>query len=601
MSSPFDFSFPPFDALSPLERIDIARQIDIEYYAAGSTIIPANSSIEALYVVMKGLVVGGAEQDVYFTEHELFDGKALLEGQCAYAFSAFEDTLLWRIARESVLRLSQHNPTFAAYFYQDVARRMAELSPSPHQLSQATLMLTRVRDACISPVHYVAHDASVLEAAQCLQQFGVSSVLIQTGQGCGIFTQSDLCQMVSKGLIPAQEKVAAHASFKLISVAPDATLHQAMILMIRHGIHRVLVAHDGEISGVLEQLDLLTSLAGNPHSIGLQIDRSRNLAELKLASDQFLPVIQMLHHSGMKVTLIAELISELRQKLLAKLFALLAPAEMLNHVCLLVLGSEGRGEQILRTDQDNALIIEDGYSHPELETVCQQFNAALQTLGYPPCPGGIMVSNPQWRQSVSGFKQEINDWTYTPSAENIIKLAIWIDGCAVTGNTTLLYKLQSHLQKWLDSNTPFMAHFALPLEQFPTPLGLFSRLVTGEEKLLDLKKGGLFPITHGLRSLALEKGIAATNSYERLAAFVTRSGDTVLTSALAQDLSETLRFLQGLQLKYGLQAISAGKSTFNQIDPAQLTALERDLIKDAFSVVKQFRTLLRHHFKLGLL
>ncbi|QLG86771.1 CBS domain-containing protein [Chitinibacter bivalviorum] len=599
MSTPFDFSYPPFDALTALERNELLKHLDIEYYAAGSNIIVPNSPMLALFVVMKGLVVGGVEQDVYFAEHELFDGKAVLEGQCPHAFIAQEDTLLWRIPREHILQLSQRNATFAAYFYQDVARRIAELTPSPHQLSQATQMLSRVRDAALSPIHYIAADASVLEATQCLEQYQISSVLVQTEQGSGIFTQSDLRKLVCQGLIPAQEKAALHATYQLLSIESDATLHQAMILMIRHGIHRVLVQQHGQLIGVLEQLDLLASLANNPHSIGLQIDRASSIDELQTASDRFLPVIQLLHHSGMKVTLIAELIGELRQKLLAKLFQLLAPPEMLQHVCLLVLGSEGRGEQILRTDQDNALIIADDYQHPALESICQQFNEALHRFGYPPCPGGIMVSMPQWRKTVSEFKQQLNDWTYTPNGENVMKLAIWVDATAVTGNTSLLYTLQEHFNKWLDSNTQFMAYFAFPIEHFPTPLSLFSRLVTsGQQNVLDLKKGGLFPITHGLRSLALEARIQTKNSYARLAALC---GGNVIDEQMAQDLSETLSYLQSLQLKYGLAAILSGKATINLIDPAQLTALERELLKDAFGVVKQFRSLLRHHFKLGML
>lgn len=599
MTSPFDFSLPPFDLLSPIERSQLAQQIDIEYYPAGQTIIDAHTPMQALYLVMKGLVIGGAEHDIYIAEHELFDGKAVLEGECQQQFVAQEDTLLWRIPREAVVKLCQSNTKFAAYFYQDVARRMAELTPNPHQLSQATLMLSRVRDANTSPVHFVAADASVLEAAQVLQQHHCSAVLIQTTHGCGIFTQSDLCHLVSQGHIPAQTRVADHASFQLHSVEPDSTLHQAMIVMIRHGIHRVLIAEQGQISGILEQLDLLTSLANNPHSIGVQIERATQVEELHAASARFLPLIQLLQHSGMKVTLIAELISELRQKLLAKLFTLLAPAEMLQSVCLLVLGSEGRGEQILRTDQDNALIIADGYDHPELESVCTRFNSELSALGYPPCPGGIMVTNPQWRQTVSGFKNQINQWTYTPSAEHVMNLAIWLDGSAVLGNTSLMYELKAHLYQWLDSNTSYMAHFALALEQFPTPLTLFSRLITqGEKHQLDLKKGGIFPITHGLRSLALEAQIDVQNSYQRLAAL---KGGTVINDALAQDLAETLSFFQTLQLKYGLQAQLGHKTSVNLIDPSQLSALERDLLKDALGVVKQFRSLLRHHFKLDRL
>ena len=69
------------------------------------------------------------------------------------------------------------------------------------------------------------------------------------------------------------------------------------------------------------------------------------------------------------------------------------------------MGSEGRGEQIIRTDQDNALILRDGFAFPALEAVTQAFNAALIGFGYPPCPGGIMLSRPLWCQPLAGFRE----------------------------------------------------------------------------------------------------------------------------------------------------------------------------------------------------
>ena len=93
--------------------------------------------------------------------------------------------------------------------------------------------------------------------------------------------------------------------------------------------------------------------------------------------------------------------------MLRKLFELLAPPELLDNSCLLVLGSEGREEQVLKTDQDNALILRDDFSHPDLERITAEFTASLLEFGYPPCPGNIMVSNPYWTKSVAAFKEEL--------------------------------------------------------------------------------------------------------------------------------------------------------------------------------------------------
>jgi CBS domain-containing protein len=143
----------------------------------------------------------------------------------------------------------------------------------------------------------------------------------------------------------------------------------------------------------------------------------------------------------------------------------------------------------------------------------------------------------------------------------------------------------------------FLAHFARAVDAFDTPIGLFNNLITSEGTgdALDLKKGGIFPIVHGVRSLAIERGVLETSTDRR----IIRLRDLgVLKAEFARDLSQAFRFLLMLRLD-GQLAASAGTSG-TLVRPAQLSSMERHLLRDALQVVKQFREIVRHHFKLGV-
>ncbi|UUZ69534.1 DUF294 nucleotidyltransferase-like domain-containing protein [Polaromonas sp. P2-4] len=124
---------------------------------------------------------------------------------------------------------------------------------------------------------------------------------------------------------------------------------------------------------------------------------------------------------------------ELNRPILARLWSFVAPAELVHNSCLIVMGSEGRGEQILKTDQDNALLVRDGYSCPELDQSVRRFNQALMDFGYPPCPGNIMVTNPLWCQPLAGFRDSIRQWLYGSETDGPMNLAIFMDARAVAG------------------------------------------------------------------------------------------------------------------------------------------------------------------------
>jgi CBS domain-containing protein len=182
------------------------------------------------------------------------------------------------------------------------------------------------------------------------------------------------------------------------------------------------------------------------------------------------------------------------------------------------MGSEGRGEQILKTDQDNALLLRDGFEWPGLEDVARQFNAALTAFGYPACPGNIMLTNPLWRQHLGDFKVTIADWVLGSHPDGPMHLAIFMDARAVAGDTNLLAEAQAHLQGLFGGHAALLARFASAIDQFSESGTWWDKLSTlrgRTEQAFDLKKLGTFPIVHGIRTLSLEyrtSGLRTTGS-----------------------------------------------------------------------------------------
>jgi CBS domain-containing protein len=598
MTSPFNFSQAPFDCLSTEERQRLSEQVDVGYFPKDTCIHEAGSSVSTLYVVLKGMVSEHGEGEIlaYYGALDSFDSRAMLSGYAQHRLLAVEDTLLFCLPRELVLELTHKNPLFGAFFYQEVAARLSALANRPLQGQLQSMLMSRVDAAYLSPARWLEYEDSVLSAAELMRKHHASCVLVYTPEGPGIFTRSELRDFVIGGEPAASTPIGPLARHPLVTIEADAYLYNAQLLMAQHTIQRLVVTREGLVIGILEQIELLSFLGNQSHIVLAQIERAESIGELLAANHSMDALITLLHQNGVKVPLIADLLCQLRRHLLGRVFSLLAPPEILEHVCLLVLGSEGRGEQILKTDQDNALLIEDGYTHPALHDICEAFSQTLLNFGYPPCPGGIMLNQAEWCCEVSTMRQHLLAWMRDANAENVMRLAIWADASAITGKLSLMNELSLYQMPEMDA--AFLARFALPVMQFEVPLNFLSRLVVNagaDRDKLDIKKGGIFPLVHGIRSLAVKASISASNTYQRIDGLL---GRQLLPVDLAQDLRETLTFFQSLRVQHGLTAMAQGKRPDNLIDPATLSTLERDLLKDALGVVKRFRQLIAHHFQL---
>ena len=293
------------------------------------------------------------------------------------------------------------------------------------------------------------------------------------------------------------------------------------------------------------------------------------------------------------------LVGELNARLFAKLWSLLAPPALIANSCLIVMGSEGRGEQILKTDQDNGLLLRDGFEAPDLAAIATRFNGALAELGYPPCPGDIMLTNPLWRQPLATFRETIRDWLYGSDPEGPMRLAIFFDASAVAGDATLLQEARDHLDRILAGSDAFVARFAAAADQFSEGGSWWSWLTTRrDDTQLDLKKIGTFPIVHGVRALALRHRVREVGTAARLQRLVAAGA---LDAALARDLLDALHCLMGLKLAHQLRQRAAGQVPGNLLRPADLGTLERDTLHGALAIVRRFRALLVQRFRLDAL
>ena len=299
---------------------------------------------------------------------------------------------------------------------------------------------------------------------------------------------------------------------------------------------------------------------------------------------------------GVKLRFAMELLAALNGRIIHKAFRFLMPEERQSQSCLLVMGSEGRGEQILKTDQDNALILADGSDWPEIEASMQKLTETLGALGYPPCPGNIMVSNPQWVASESAWRGKIARWASSRDPDALMNLAIMLDAHAIAGNAGLLDGLREHLFARGSHDELLLSYFARGVLRYSTPLTLFGTLKRPEHGI-DIKKGGIFPIVHGVRTLALERRIAPTSTFARLDALV---DDGRLDRPFADDLGEAMALFSELRLRQQLESLETHDTSLepNRVVVQRLSGFERDLLREALHTVKEFKQRLSQRFHL---
>lgn len=605
MPNAFNFSASPFDSLTQQEQRLVRDHVDVVYFRADEVVLDVGAVPAHLFVVIKGYVdqLDADELTATYGPDDCFDGRGLVAGKASSRFVAAEEVVAYALARHTVQELIAANATFGALLFSDLGAKLSAAGQRQSGNELQALNMARVDQAFVRPAHVVDAGTDVVSVVRLFQQERTTNVLVQDGRQqpprLGIFTTNALQRAILSGRPLDQIPVGELSNYSLITVRPGDQVGDALAIMLRHHIHRVVVADGERIHGVLEALDVFSFLSNHSMLITLRINDAANIDELAEAAAQLTGMIGRQFRSGTRVGLIARMVQDLNARLFDRAWQLIAPAELVANSCLFVMGSEGRGEQLLKTDQDNGLVLRDGYAPPaDLPGICERFSDALARFGYPPCPGGIMVSNPAWRMSAADFAQTARRWLAMPEADSLMNLAIFMDAHAVSGDARLLDAVKASLMQMATDSDALLARFASAIDAFGGSVGWWNRLLGDAGERLNLKKEGIFPLVHGVRSLALAGRLDATGTVERIEALVQR-GD--LSADMGRELTESLHFFMSLKLKAGLAELDRQQPVSGAVDAKALSSFERDLLKDTLGVVKRFKAQLHHRFKMNAL
>ena len=609
MSESFNMDNLPFSLLSQKEQAMLNNNLDIAYFQKGETIITAGEVPEGVFIVLKGKVGesdgselvdndAAASVFVHYQDEDYFGGWSVLNGKAIHNFIAVEETICHVLPTRILLDLIADNALFADYFQQNLTAKREIVAQHGQNQDMAEFMLARIEDGTIREPLIVLEGTSIVEATRMMREMKADCVLAKKGNRYGMVTGTDLLDAVIIKNLPLDSDVSEIASYRLITTDPQDYLFNALIMMTQQQIERVVVMRGTELFGIVELTDVLSHFSSHSHVIGLRVERAQTVEDLRAAAQGLTDLIKALISTGVKIRFTMELLAAMNGRIISKLFDLVIPNDMRPHVCLIVMGSEGRGEQIMKTDQDNGLLFRDGLEWPEMHAVMQKFSETLISFGFPPCPGNIMVSNPEWVNSTNEWAEKLSRWSQKFDGESVMKLAIAVDGKPLAGNAAMFKVARNAFLRSIKNNDIFFSHFAKAALNFDTPLTFFGNLK--DKGMLDIKKGGIFPIVHGVRTMALEHRILETNTFKRIEALVEMEQ---LRKSVGENLAEALSLFVQIRLKHQIQRVEESADgidkTPNAIDLQRLNKLERDLLRDALRIVKDFKKLLASRYHIG--
>ncbi|RJX65421.1 cyclic nucleotide-binding/CBS domain-containing protein [Vibrio sinensis] len=606
MPDKFNMSFPPFDRLTPSQQVLLRSSLDVAYYRESEYLLQAGYDNAHLHILIKGAVEerspDGNEVFAHYANDDLFDVRSLFDGTPKHHYVALEDTLSYLLPRAIFIELYNENGQFAAYFDNNLARRQELIEAAQQQQNLAEFILTKVDRDIYHPAMVLEPEQPLNQVTKTLKDNGIDSALVRLHDDdprvlaqpnehpFAIVTRTNMLHAVMLDGHTQHTPVGEIATFPVFHVDDGDFIFNALISMTRHRMKRVMVCEGKEAIGMLDMTQILSAFSTHSHVLSLSIARSTSVEELALASNRQRELVDSLIGNGIRTRFIMELISAVNELIIEKAFELVVPPALHDHCCLVVLGSEGRGEQILKTDQDNALVIRDGLEWDQCETVMARLTHTLQQLGYPLCPGKVMVNNPKWVKSQTEWKECLTQWVKSNKVEYVMDLAILADAHPVAGNHQLLEPVSDHLRSLMFNNMLTLQGFSRPALQFSLPLTLFGT-VKQDKQGLDLKSGGIFPIVHGIRTLALEYGLTSKNTLERIEDLRNKM---ILEPETTDNLDEALKLFFKLRLNQQL----INQNTNNRIDLKQLDRTERDLLRHSLHVVKKFKQFLGHHYQL---
>lgn len=491
---------------------------------------------------------------------------------------------------------------------QEVTRSMEPLDSISSILSQQDPLNTPLSAVLRRPPVTCQAVTPVYQALDMMRLANVGSILITdaTGGSAGIFTLKDLRDRVAVGECDVQQPISRVMTPQPVSLEADAASSEAVLAMAQRSIHHVVVTRKGVVHGVVSEKDLFALQQVGVGRIAKQLNVAGDLPALQRVAEDIRQLARNLMAQGVGAEALTRLVSQLNDRLTQRILYLVGSGTLWEQVdwCWLALGSEGRYEQTLLTDQDNGLL----FNVPEGETaqglrdrllpLTRQVNEWLAACGFPLCKGEVMAMNPKWCLSVAEWQDTFSDWLFRGDAPVLLNATIFFDFRALAGVSRLAVELRQWLNEEIKSNRQFLKQMTLNALGNRPPLGLVRDFVLdgegAEANTMDLKVNGATLFVDAARIFALAAGGEDSGTVARL-----RAAGKVwnLDVADVDAWVEGFLFIQQIRLRLHQSRLAAGLPLTNRLDPAQLSVVERQALKTAFRQAKRLQSTLESYFQ----
>ncbi len=607
-------NYPPFDEM-PEELLDrVVGTIEVEYFRAGTSILEFGKPNHWLYYIRSGAVeIYRRSGELYnrIGEGEMFGQFGLLMHQkVRFPAKALEDTLIYRFPEEIFRLLFESDDNFADFVeVEDNSRLRSALSRREKSNELMTSRVTRLitREPVSAPC-----TVRLQEAARIMTDQGVSALLLmEENKGHtdlkGIITDRDLRTRALSEALPSETPICDIMSEDLITIRDNAFIFEAMLTMLHNNVHHLPVMDKHEVRGVIALSDIVKYESQSSLYLVSNIYHQQDVRGLQKISrdvrDSFVRMVNEDANSHMIGSAMAGIGRSFTQRLLELGEEKLGPPPV--PYCFMALGSMARDEQLVVTDQDNAMILDDSFNpeeHDEYFLALAKFvSDGLAECGYTYCTGDIMASNQKWRQPLNVWKGYFTDWIENPKAEALLNSNIFFDLDGIYGKTDFAENLKTLVAEKASNSQRFLTMMARNALNRTPPIGFFRSFVLEEDgqqrKSFNLKRRGTAPLSDLIRVHALACGSRAQNSFERLRAI----GNTkLLLDDDLGNLRDALEFIAIVRIRHQAIAIEEGRDPDNNVRPEDLSPFERSHLKDAFQVVSNAQKFLRFRYNAGV-
>ncbi len=607
---------PPFDEL-PQEAVErAATSIDVRYYKAGEPIVEHGVSSEFWYIVRSGAVEVFRRTDgtLYnrLTPGGYFGEFGLLRYGRARPVQALEDSLIYLVPKQVFLELFDTYETFADILEVQNHTRLRQVvsrREDANDLLSATIDTLVGRDAVTLDSHATAADA-----ARLMTQEGVSSLLIVDDNPdvpelpllSGILTDRDLRTRLLAAGLGYETPLASIMTPQVVTVAHNQLVFEAMLIMIRHNVHHLPVMKHQRPTGIVALSDIIHYESRNSLFVVGGIFRAQSVEELAALVPNVRASFSRMVNEEASAHMIGSAMSAIgrgfKQRLIELAEVELGPPPV--PYCFLAMGSMARQEQLIVTDQDHALILDNRYDPAQhgawFQALGEFVSDGLARCGYTLCTGGIMASNEQWRLPLKTWEQLFTQWIERPTPETLLHANIFFDLDGVWGRTEWAARLRELIARKARGNSRFLACMARNALLRTPPLGFFKDFVVESDgrhtHAINLKRRGTAPLVDLIRVHALAIGSEALTSFDRLREIIDAA---ILPLGRGQDMQDALEFIMSVRARRQAEDLAAGNEPDNSLDPETLSQFERNSLRDAFLILSDSQTFLKYRYQPG--